>query len=95
MIFRTNLQRELVVAQFKKAFCTDIRCRFSKGAVLKFQEIENELQFRKVSHKQIVISQTRKQRVLHTNHYASLAEYPGESKLYQSIGKDVCRHFSQ
>lgn len=57
--------------------------------MLPFGFNEDGLLCRKVSHDQIVIPHSLKQRVLHIHHYARLAGHPGGRKLYQSIRKNM------
>ena len=80
---------ELATAQFTDAFCVDIRRRLNEGVVLPFGFNEDGLLCRQVTHEQIVIPHSLKQRVLHINHYSRLAGHPGGRKLYQVIRKDM------
>ena len=71
-IFEPISVEELATAQFTDAFCVDIRRRLNEGVALPFGFNEDGLLCRQVTHEQIVIPHSLKQRVLHINHYSCL-----------------------
>ena len=88
-MFEPISMEELATAQLSDAFCVQIRRRLNEGVVLPFGENDDGVLCRKVSHEQIVIPHSLKQRVLHIHHYSRLAGHPDGRKLYQSIRKDL------